>query len=905
MALNENRDPDPSDFRKFQENEREKNDFRDTPVDKSSQDPENDDDLEFVVTEAHQDSPELVGMDKQPSIDDDLGLQSTADMMNNQAHTDPPPGDDHRKPPDPDFSPIGESAPPPPQVQDSAYEPPEPLDTEPPARGAADPDEFHTGDRLARLSEQEVNAINEELYGERSYLSEEEKRNLVQSLEGVPETKRPQGEPPPVESQKAAGSEVQTPRVENRKPDVPEVETPGFESHTAEITAAQTPRVETHRTDQPQIETKLTEDRKPNVPEVESPDVESHKAEVPVAQTPRVETHKAEQPEVKTPQAEYHKPEVPQVEIPRATNPEVVPSASQALEDADTQDVVVRHSTAKKEAPEPDAEPKSVRFEEQPTGKPFGNTPIEPPKKPRSAPVDPSKVDIEPGPGRPKPAMARRQRGVAHFYRNFIQVQGAQQFHDGDELIVNEREYVLKPKTLSPKTILTVAAPVLVILLVIVGLQFVSFGDSGEGKIVGMALDEYNQPYLGGAEINLPELGKTVASNAQGFFSIEDLPAGPHQIDYIVAGEVIGSDYATVVGDELTTVTLKPSPNLSRPESEGGSKDRAAAERPSEPAQMASSKNQRQSDQSGNRQNHENASQSSKTNARLALKANVEGATLKLDNKVIGAGNLTYTKLSPGKHSYEVSKLGFESASGSITLRGDQTRTLAVELTPASQAAREEVFSARDFLESGLEYLRSGEIKSATADFTSAINKDPSLAEAYFARAQAYQVTSQTDPAVSDYLRAAEIFQIGKDYNQSVTSYTKAIELDQTQLALYLGRGNVYLAKGEEIAAIADFEEARDIDGDNAQPRIGLGRARFEQGYYKKAAKEFKEARERDPKNPIIHQYLMLSYMAANDTKNVKKSYEKFQKVATQDQLEQLRNDQRFVAIMRIIDADS
>ena len=49
----------------------------------------------------------------------------------------------------------------------------------------------------------------------------------------------------------------------------------------------------------------------------------------------------------------------------------------------------------------------------------------------------------------------------------------------------------------------------------------------------------------------------------------------------------------------------------------------------------------------------------------------------------------------------------------------------------------------------------------------------------------------------------------------------------------------------------------------------------------------------------------MLSYLGANDIKNVKKSYDKFTDVATQDQIDRMNSDKKYTAVMRVVNADN
>ena len=126
--------------------------------------------------------------------------------------------------------------------------------------------------------------------------------------------------------------------------------------------------------------------------------------------------------------------------------------------------------------------------------------------------------------------------------------------------------------------------------------------------------------------------------------------------------------------------------------------------------------------------------------------------------------------------------------------------------------------------------------------------------------------------------------------------------MDKKSVAAYLGRGNTYLTKKEPRAALADFESAKKYDKRNFQAHFGLGEARFQQANYKKAIKHFKDARSLDPDNPVVYQYLMLSYMSRGEIKDVRKSYEKFRAVATEEQYGEMLRDKRFTAVLEVID---
>jgi len=425
-----------------------------------------------------------------------------------------------------------------------------------------------------------------------------------------------------------------------------------------------------------------------------------------------------------------------------------------------------------------------------------------------------------------------------------------------------------------------------------------------------MALDETGQPYVQQATIRFPDLGISIKSTPQGFFRSGYVPEGTHKIEYFAGDKLLKIDYATVVSDKITMLSLRPSEiKLAKAETrETQSSSEPPAEKLDSRAEPTSTKEaiSKSAVQKTTRKKSKSSGKKSTKDrlAKITLAANVSGAKLVIDENVLGAGNLTYSKIKPGKRKYTVSKDGFQSASGIIELSAGENKTLNVNLAPMAQDAKAEVFSEEDFYRSGLAALKEGSYETAIEDLTEAINKQPSDALAYLARADAYTITRQKELAYNDYVRAAEIFQIKKDLNQAVTAYNNAIKLNNKSVTAYLGRANTYLSKSEEIAAIADYQTAIKLDKRNAQAYFGLGEARFRQGRYKKASKHFRDARSIDSKNPLTHQYLMLCYLAMDDINKVKKSYEKFKNLASEEQMNRFREDKKFSAILRIIEND-
>ena len=182
------------------------------------------------------------------------------------------------------------------------------------------------------------------------------------------------------------------------------------------------------------------------------------------------------------------------------------------------------------------------------------------------------------------------------------------------------------------------------------------------------------------------------------------------------------------------------------------------------------------------------------------------------------------------------------------------------------------------------------------------IKEEPGMADAYYYRGQAFTELNKSKEAHDDFIKAAEIFQFGKNYNKAISSYNFAIEADKNSKTAYLGRAKLYLSKGEPMAAIPDFDKVLKLDKRNFDAYYGLGEASFNQQRYKTAINHFKDARSIDKNNPLVHQYLMLSYMAVDDYNNVKKSFEKFKNVSSDEEMQKFINNRKYSAVLKIID---
>ncbi len=546
--------------------------------------------------------------------------------------------------------------------------------------------------------------------------------------------------------------------------------------------------------------------------------------------------------------------------------------------------------------------------EEQAKG--FDNSPIIPPKKAAAAAKREEQSPTKPQTAQSvhpmqqfaetpeKPKSAGRVRGVAFYYRNYIQIAGDQELHAKDEININGHDYLLRKKNLSNKLILSIIIPVAALVVFIIGAWLSSDANRGEGKIVGVVLDDYAQPYISGATVRFPDLGESYQTDGQGFFQTDGLPSGTQKIEYIVAGTLVGSEYATVASGEITTLTILPN-EIEADEPPVEISQTSAPATPAKPAKKTSTPAVDKSTKK--RVDNSKKKSNAPRFAKLTLSANVEGAKLQLDKWIAGAGNLTYKKVNPGKRRYTVSKEGYHTATGTINLRAGQSRTLEVSLEPIEVAQVPDPHPEVAYYNAALASMESQAYQSAIANLDEAIRLSPAYAKAYTERARAYQGLLDSRLAYADFTKAGYLLKEQGHFNDAVTAFNSAIALDDKSVDAYLGRGDIYLARGEEIAAIADYDMAVRIDKRTLRAYMGLGKARYNQGYHKKAIKRFKDARSLAPENPQVHRHLMLAYQAKGDKKQVRKSYEKYLQYASDTDARQLQADPQFAKVMSIV----
>ncbi len=281
-----------------------------------------------------------------------------------------------------------------------------------------------------------------------------------------------------------------------------------------------------------------------------------------------------------------------------------------------------------------------------------------PPPPPESAPESVSETQQtyipeppqppEPKPDLPRPVKTTPIRNVAYFHKNFIQLTGTVHPVAGEEIRIDDRAYVLRPKRIKPQYAITAFAILAAIFLFIIGKQFISPTVPGTGSVVGLILDDSGRPLSDGLQLRIPEIGKTVVSNAAGFFRFDGIATGTYVIEFTLPDGRVGTENVSVAADELTTVSMSTADATVRSVAEVSSSPTrqhssrsAASESPTAPAMNR------------NRETVESGSTASaqKEYSDLKFRANVDNARLIVNGQALGNGNMTYRKLMPGTHS--------------------------------------------------------------------------------------------------------------------------------------------------------------------------------------------------------------------------------------------------------------
>ena len=91
------------------------------------------------------------------------------------------------------------------------------------------------------------------------------------------------------------------------------------------------------------------------------------------------------------------------------------------------------------------------------------------------------------------------------------------------------------------------------------------------------------------------------------------------------------------------------------------------------------------------------------------------------------------------------------------------------------------------------------------------------------------------------------------DYDRAIADYNEAIQLDPKLAFAWNHRGNAYYVKGDYDRAIADYNEAIRVDPKRAAAWSNRGNAYYVKGDYDRAIADYNEAIQLDPKYALAY----------------------------------------------------
>jgi tetratricopeptide (TPR) repeat protein len=176
---------------------------------------------------------------------------------------------------------------------------------------------------------------------------------------------------------------------------------------------------------------------------------------------------------------------------------------------------------------------------------------------------------------------------------------------------------------------------------------------------------------------------------------------------------------------------------------------------------------------------------------------------------------------------------------------------------------------AIDYASRGYNSVQQGDLNSAVALYTKAIEIDPRYADAYQRRGLIHRARDNHDQALADFTKAIEVDDASAgayyysrgathmnrgDYDAAIADFTEAIKRNDYNADAYYARGAAYHWKGNYDAAIKDYDRALEFIPPTILAFGSRGRARLARGKIEDALADFDEAVKLDPKNAANHQ---------------------------------------------------
>jgi tetratricopeptide (TPR) repeat protein len=178
--------------------------------------------------------------------------------------------------------------------------------------------------------------------------------------------------------------------------------------------------------------------------------------------------------------------------------------------------------------------------------------------------------------------------------------------------------------------------------------------------------------------------------------------------------------------------------------------------------------------------------------------------------------------------------------------------------------------NAKKYYKTGNEFISAGNYKDAIDQYTKAIDLQPDFANAYLARANAYEKINMLKEACDDYDRAStflsnntDVFYQSARLNYLLGEYQKAIEKADASILLKRTNPDGYVVKAKSLMALGRYEEAMETCNtaltlkETAENFYLRGLINVQLGRFSSAEEDFIRTVGRDPRH--VDAYISLA----------------------------------------------
>ena len=219
-------------------------------------------------------------------------------------------------------------------------------------------------------------------------------------------------------------------------------------------------------------------------------------------------------------------------------------------------------------------------------------------------------------------------------------------------------------------------------------------------------------------------------------------------------------------------------------------------------------------------------------------------------------------------------------------MRSVPVACIAVVCAIASACASPEQIKVRAF-ESGNRYFAEKKYAEAIVEYRNAIRADPRFGEARFKLAEAYVLTGDTVAAYSEQIRAADLLPDNMDaqmraavnllaagqFRDAKTRALRVLEREPRNVQALIILGNASAGMSDLIGAIAEIEQAIEIDPTASSSYTNLGSLRLAQGDRDQARVAFTKAVDVDPTSVAAWIGLAMFQWGTGETEAAERSF--------------------------------